>query len=245
MDPKEKVSLVTGGARIGQVVAEELARRGSHLVLAYRGSRESAEATARRAEALGVRALTLRADLRAPADAEALVAGIESAFGRLDILVNMAARYVQAPLEGLDMEAWHADIETNLRSAYLLSLRAARLLRADGGGRIINFSDWTTASDRPRYRSYLPYYVSKAGVEGLTQALALEMAPEVLVNTIAPGPILAPPDLSEAENTEVLRGTPLRRWGGATEIAKAVLFFVETDFVTGECLRVDGGRHLY
>jgi NAD(P)-dependent dehydrogenase (short-subunit alcohol dehydrogenase family) len=83
------------------------------------------------------------------------------------------------------------------------------------------------------------------GIIGLTEALALELAPEILVNTIAPGPILAPPGLSEKESQEVQRNTPLKRWGGSIEIAKAVLFLIETDFITGECIRVDGGRHLY
>ena len=117
--------------------------------------------------------------------------------------------------------------------------------QSGSGGRIINFADWLPASGRPRYRGFVPYYASKAAVVALTESLALELAPDVLVNAIAPGPILAPPDLTPNDNTEVMEATPLRRWGGAVEIAKAVLFLVDSDFVTGECLRVDGGRHLY
>jgi NAD(P)-dependent dehydrogenase (short-subunit alcohol dehydrogenase family) len=117
-------------------------------------------------------------------------------------------------------------------------------MKRQGEGRIINFSDWLAASGRPRYASYLPYYTSKMAVLGLTQALALELAPEILVNAIAPGPILAPPDMNEEEKQSVIRATPLGRWGGAEEIAKAVSFLIESNFVTGECLRVDGGRHL-
>jgi NAD(P)-dependent dehydrogenase (short-subunit alcohol dehydrogenase family) len=98
---------------------------------------------------------------------------------------------------------------------------------------------------RPRYKGYTPYYVSKASVAALTQTLALEFAPEILVNAIAPGPIAAPPNLTAEENAQVLEATPLARWGGAEEIAKTVLFFVDTDFVTGEFIRVDGGRHLF
>ena len=101
------------------------------------------------------------------------------------------------------------------------------------------------ASGRPRYRGFLTYYTAKKAVIGLTEALALELAPEVLVNAIAPGPIVAPPEMSGEEAAEVEKATPLGRWGGAAEIAKAVLFLVETDFVTGECIRVDGGRHLH
>jgi len=105
-------------------------------------------------------------------------------------------------------------------------------------------SDWLPVSGRPFYAGYTPYYVSKAAVAALTESLALELAPDVLVNAVAPGPILAPPGLSPEEDAAVRRATPLGRWGGAEEVAKAVLFLIETDFITGECVRVDGGRHL-
>ena len=119
-------------------------------------------------------------------------------------------------------------------------------MRLRGGGRIINFTDWTAASNRPRYRGYIPYYVSKMGIIGLTESLALEMASEnILVNAIAPGPIIPPPDLSKKKIKKVKENTPLGRWGGAQEIVKLVLNLVESDFITGECIRVDGGRHIY
>jgi len=118
-------------------------------------------------------------------------------------------------------------------------------MRKSGGGRIVNFADWLARSGRPNYLGFTPYYTAKAGVIGLTEALALELAKDqILVNAIAPGPILAPPDMSQEEIDEVAAATPLGRWGGEIEIAKAVLFLCETDFVTGETIRVDGGRHL-
>ncbi len=118
-------------------------------------------------------------------------------------------------------------------------------MRAAGGGRIINFSDWLAVSDRPRYKGYLPYYVAKKAVMGLTEALALEVAEDlILVNAIAPGPILAPPDTADEEFEAVEKATPLGRWGGGEEIAKAVVALIETDFITGETIRVDGGRHV-
>ena len=118
-------------------------------------------------------------------------------------------------------------------------------MKQSSGARIINFADWLPVSGRPRYRGFVPYYASKAAVVGLTESLALELAPEILVNAIAPGPILEPPGLTPEESMEVIEATPLRRWGGAEEIAKTVLLLVDSDFITGECIRVDGGRHLY
>jgi NAD(P)-dependent dehydrogenase (short-subunit alcohol dehydrogenase family) len=118
-------------------------------------------------------------------------------------------------------------------------------MRRVRGGRIINFSDWVARSGRPRYPGYLTYYVAKAGVIALTEALSLELAPDqILVNAIAPGPIVAPEGMSAAESAAVERATPLGRWGGEHEIAKAVLAIVDSDFITGETIRVDGGRHV-
>jgi NAD(P)-dependent dehydrogenase (short-subunit alcohol dehydrogenase family) len=118
-------------------------------------------------------------------------------------------------------------------------------MRAAGEGRIVTFTDWIAASGRPRYAGYLPYYVAKTGVIGLTEALALELAPDrILVNAVAPGPILPPEGSSSEEQEAVIRATPLGRWGGSDEIVKAVVLLVETDFITGETVRVDGGRHI-
>jgi NAD(P)-dependent dehydrogenase (short-subunit alcohol dehydrogenase family) len=118
-------------------------------------------------------------------------------------------------------------------------------MKAQGGGRIINFTDWVARSGRPRYKGFLPYYVAKHAVIGLTEALALELAEDhILVNAVAPGPILAPPDTSDEDYRAVEAATPLGRWGGEAEVVAAVLFLLETGFVTGETIRIDGGRHL-
>ena len=245
MDPKGKVALITGGARIGKTVAEALAGKGCSLLMTYRGSRAAAEETVQYAKEQGVRAVAVQADLTVEEDIVSLFREADRQFGRLDILVNMASLYKKIPPEALDLAAWQANLAANLQNAYLLSLKAAPVMRSAGAGRIINFSDWVAASGRPRYKQFLPYYVAKRGILGLTEGLALELAPEILVNAIAPGPILCPPDLTAEEDAEVKNATPLQRWGGAEEIAKAVLFLIETDFITGECIRVDGGRHLY
>jgi NAD(P)-dependent dehydrogenase (short-subunit alcohol dehydrogenase family) len=244
MDPKGKVALLTGGARIGQVVAHSLAARGCDLALVYRSSREAAEASARAVMSAGARAITIRADATDEDQVAEAVKETHRTLGRVDILVNMASIYLHTP--NPNETDWSESIDANARSVFLFSTYVAPIIKQSGsGGRIINFADWLPASGRPRYRGFVPYYASKAAVVALTESLALELAPDVLVNAIAPGPILAPPDLTPNDNTEVMEATPLRRWGGAVEIAKAVLFLVDSDFVTGECLRVDGGRHLY
>lgn len=244
MDLNGKTALITGGARIGQAVAVALARRGADVAMTYRFSRKNTEETMRKARSLGVRGLAVRANLTKSADVNEAVKKVGSSFGRLDILVNLTSIYEKSALASLDSRVWAKNMSVNLETAYLLSLRCATWMRRSGKGRIIHFSDWVAASGRPRYKSYLPYYVSKAGIIGLTQALALELAPTILVNSIAPGPVLPPPGSSAREVRAVKRATPLGRWGGSEEIAKAVLFLIDSDFVTGECIRVDGGRHL-
>jgi NAD(P)-dependent dehydrogenase (short-subunit alcohol dehydrogenase family) len=186
-----------------------------------------------------------QADLTSPEACRALVESTVAAFGRLDVLVNMASVYVRRPLAEVSLADWNAAMEVDLRAAFLCAQAAIPHMRRQGGGRMINFSDWVAASGRPRYPGYVPYYVAKAGVKALSEALALELAGDnILVNTVAPGPIVAPPGTSEEEYRAVEAATPLGRWGGEAEIAKAVLALIDTDFITGETLRVDGGRHV-
>lgn len=240
-----RVALVTGGRRIGQVVAEELARQGADIALSYRASRSEAEETAAKVTALGRRALVVQADVSRPDACAALMAAIESQLGGLDILVNMASTYVPRPLERIGPDEWRSDIDANLSSAFYCTQAAVPLLHRRGQGHVINFTDWLPASGRPSYTGYVAYYVAKAGVKALTEALALELAEGgILVNAIAPGPIVPPPDLSEQERREVADATPLKRWGGELEIARMVLLLATTTFITGETIRVDGGRHV-
>ncbi len=245
MELAGRVAFITGGKRIGAVVATELARRGADIALVYRRSRGEAEETADAARAFGRRALVLQGDLAKPETCERLVDETVSALGRLDILVNMASLYAPTPMDDLTVADWEAQMNVDVRSAWLCARAAVPHMRRLRGGRIINFADWVTRSGRPRYAGFLTYYVAKSAVIGLTEALALELArDQILVNAIAPGPIVAPGDISDDEFARVERATPLGRWGGEIEIAKAVLALVDSDFITGETIRVDGGRHL-
>ncbi len=240
-----KAALVTGGKRIGAVVARELAVRGADVAFSYARSKAEAEQAAADVRAAGRRAATFQADLSQPQAPAALVSAVAAAFGRLDILINMASVYVQRPFSDVTAADWNAVLDVDLRAAFLCAQAAAPHMKAAGGGRIVNFSDWIARSGRPRYVGYVPYYVAKTGALALTEALALELAADnILVNAVAPGPIVAPPGTSVEEKRDVERATPLGRWGGEIEIAKTVVALVESDFITGETIRVDGGRHL-
>lgn len=245
MEIKGKAVLISGGARIGEAVGFSLAGRGADIAMTYRSSKRKIETTVKKIQALGVRAVAIPADLSREAGVRKAVSAVTRAFGRLDVLVNMVSVYEKVRIGKVDRKGWENKMESEVRTAVQLSLEAARAMKGKSGGRIILFTDWVAASGRPRYKDYLPYYVAKAAVGGLCQSLALEFAPRILVNTIAPGPILPPEKISAKEKREVSRLTPLGRWGGAEEVAKVVCFLVETNFVTGECIRVDGGRHLY
>jgi NAD(P)-dependent dehydrogenase (short-subunit alcohol dehydrogenase family) len=215
------------------------------VALTYARSRSEAEEAGARVRGAGRRALVVQADLSAPEAAEGVVGAVVSAFGRLDVLVNMASVYVARPFDELRAADWDDVLNVDLRGAFLCAHAAAPRMKAAGGGRIVNFSDWVARSGRPRYKGFVPYYVAKAGVIALTEALALELAADnILVNAIAPGPILAPPGTSADESRAVEEATPLGRWGGEAEIAKTVLALLDSDFITGETIRVDGGRHV-
>jgi NAD(P)-dependent dehydrogenase (short-subunit alcohol dehydrogenase family) len=239
-----RVALLTGARRIGAVVAEELGKQGVDVALSYNRSQAEAEQTANRLRALGRRAITVQADLSRAAHCTELIEQVVTALGRLDILINMASLYEGKPFAELTEQDWDRYLAVELKAAFLCSRAALPHLRATEG-RIINFSDWLPVSGRPRYPGFLLYYVGKGGVKALTEAMALELAPDrILVNAIAPGPILAPPDTTAEQHQGVADATPLGRWGGEREIAKAILNLLDSDFITGETIRVDGGRHL-
>ena len=245
MDLAGRAALVTGGRRIGVVVAERLAGAGVDVALSYNRSRDEAELAAERVRRFGRATAVTQADLSRPSEVGRLVETTAARFGRLDILINMASVYRRTSFDALTDAEWTGTLDVDLSAACRLARAAAPHLRSAGGGRIVNFTDWIAASGRPRYRGYLPYYVAKRAVIGLTEALALELAGDgILVNAIAPGPIVPPPDLDAGEIEAVERATPVGRWGGAEAIADAVVGVLQSDFITGETIRVDGGRHL-
>ena len=245
MQLQGRAAIITGGRRIGVGVASALAARGVDVALTFHRSRDDAERAATEVRGAGRRALLLHRDLTDASQCAAAVDEAAENLGRLDILINMASVYRALDFDRVTLDDWRRVIDVDLRAAFLCAQASVPHMRAAGGGRIINFSDWVAASGRPRYKGYVPYYVAKRAVMGLTEALALELASDqILVNAIAPGPILPPEGTTVEEHAAVERATPVGRWGGTDEICKAVLFLIASDFVTGETIRVDGGRHV-
>ena len=233
-----KAALVTGGARrIGRAICLALAGRGVRVAIHCR----SAEAEARELAERCPKSVVLKADLTDPAARARLVGEAADRLGSLDILVNNAATWEMAPLTEIDELSWERTLAVNLTAPFFLARDAGLRMRMTGGGAIVNLTDWGVS--RP-YPARIPYFAAKAGLEAVTRGLARALAPEVRVNAVAPGPILLPDGASE-QTAEVFRGaTPLQRLGGAESVASAVLFLVCHDFMTGEILRVDGGRSL-
>lgn len=236
MELKGKTIIVTGAARIGQHVAKAVKNQGANLVIAYFKNPEEA----------GSLGLGVQADVSKEKDIVHLVKTSLDKFGRIDGLIHMAAIYERSPWETLHESHFEKSMNVIAKSTFLLGkLVGDHMLKNEAvengvKGKMIFFSDWSVLA-RP-YKDYLPYNVAKSAVVGLTKSFAKELAPGILVNAIAPGPILRPPDLSDQENEEVLSGTPLKRWGGPEEITKGVLYLLEADFVTGSILTIDGGR---
>ena len=241
----DRAVLITGAKRIGAAIGAEAAARGADVALVYNQSKPEADEAAEVIRGHGRRALVVQADVSDDASCRTLVETVGREFGRLDVLINMASMYRAVPFDKMQASDWDRQLAIDLRGAFLCARAVVPLMRKAGGGRIINFSDWVAASGRPRYKGYLAYYVAKKGAQALTEGLALELAADnILVNAIAPGPILAPPGTSDEEIKAVERATPLGRWGGPEEIVKAVMALIDSDFITGETIRVDGGRHV-
>ena len=245
MDLKDKVIILTGARRIGQTVAEELAKKGVHLVITYRSAKEESEAMCKACAAYGVRAEPILADLSREEDIKNLISEVKEKFGRIDGLVHMASPYPRSQMGKITMDEIDSVFRSIAGSAILLGQEVGKVLLENEGevkGKIIFFTDWSAL--RNPFEGYLVYNAAKSAIIGLTKALARELMPSVTVNSIAPGPIMRPPDLTDEEDETTLLRTPLKKWGGALSIAQAVIFLLEDDFVTGVDLPVDGGRSI-
>ena len=234
-----QVALVTGaGKRIGRSIALRLAAEGADVVVNYATSKAEADSVAREIQETGRKSMAVRADVSKRPDVAAMFAEAMRSFGRLDILVNNAGEFFAAKFEELTDKQWDGILDTNLKSQFLCAQAAAPIMKTQGRGRIINISSLGGLLAWPAYTHYC---VSKAGVIMLTRCLARALAPEVLVNSVAPGTIQFP---GEAPDEDYIARTPLHRTGTGDDIASAVAFFAKSDFVTGQIMAVDGGRQL-
>ena len=241
MDLHGKVVLVTGaGKRVGKTIATSFAARGATIAVHYRSSKPEAAAVVAEIEAKGGKARAFHADLEQVSQIEAMVPEIVAGLGRIDVVVNCASVFYRKPLEEVTERDWDVNLNTNLKAPFFLSRLAGLQMRKQGAGKIVNIGDW--AGIRP-YNNYLPYTVSKTGIIGLTRGLAKALAPEVQVNCVALGPVLAPEEYDQTEIAKMVAGTLTRKMGTPEDVARAVLFFCEgTDFATGATLVLDGGR---
>src|SRR5438552_8026863 len=243
-----KVALVTGSGkrRVGWHVAEALAARGYALVVHYRSSSAEAAESVEAFRARGIQAVALQADLTDERSVRELIEQTRARFGRLDVLVNCAAAWHSKKLEDVRAADVRHYFETNTLGTFLCSQQAGlAMVKQPGGGCIVTMGDW--AISRP-YVNYAAYFPSKGAIPTLTRCLAVELGsrnPAVRVNCILPGPVLLPPDLPEAERRQAIEATLVKREGRPENIAQAVLFFLDNDFVTGVCLPVDGGRTVF
>ena len=237
--------LVTGGGkRLGAAVCRRLHAAGANLMLHYRAS--AGEARLLQAELNHLRAdsvALIQADLLDHSKLPSLVEQTVNRFGQLDALVNNASSFFPTPVGEITAADWEDLIGTNLRAPLFLSQAAAPVLKKTQGA-IVNITD--IHADRP-LKNYVIYSVAKAGLVGLTRSLARELAPEVRVNAVAPGPILWPDEeqFDELARQRIISHTPLRREGVPEDVAKAVHFLLaDASYVTGETINVDGGRHV-
>lgn len=226
--------------RLGRAIALGLAEAGYDLALHFHASEAPALETVATVEALGRRAIALRADLSSPDGPGQLADELRRHFGRLDLLVNSAASFDDTRLLDVDAERWDSVMALNLRGPFLLTQALAPLLRTAGGS-VVNMVDLSAFQP---WVSYPHHGVSKAGLMHLTRVHARVLAPEVRVNAIAPGAVLPPSDFPEADREREIARTPLRRIGTPDDVVRTVLFLARSPFVTGEVIVVDGGKSL-
>jgi len=237
-----KVALVTGGAkRVGKAIALALADRGCKLAVHYHTSQTEAEATVRELLAAGHEAIAVQADITQEGEVDRMVEAAVARFGRIDVLVNNAAVFFRTPVESLTAEEWERTLEVNLTGTFLCAHKIGLRMREWGWGHIINMAD--VAGLRP-WVDYIPYSISKACVITFTQGLAMELAPQVMVNAIVPGPILFQEDTPAEVRQREIDKTLVKRAGTPEEVAKLVVFVAESDYSTGSLFHIDGGRAL-
>lgn len=236
---KGKTALITGGAiRVGRVISLGLAEAGANVVINYFENATEAAETAHEAETFGVSALTVQADISEWEQVKRMFAQIHRKFGPIDILVNNSSRFKPTPLPTDSIEAWLEVTGVLVNGTFYASnLAAVDMLKKEQGA-IVNIVDLTPWEARPGYAAHV---VGKSALLALTRQLAVDLAPHVRVNAIAPGPILPPPDYSPEKIERIAAKTLLGRWGAPEDISRTVNFLIESEYINAEVITVDGG----
>jgi len=241
MELRGRTAIVTGaGHRVGRALAIALGRRGMRVVVHYNSTADGAHETLRAIEAAGGQGVTVGADLTNVGEIPRVIDAALTHFGAIDVLVNSAAIMVRLPFGDVQAEQWDQTIDLNLRAPFFLTQAAAPHLRT-AKGVVVNIADLAAFETWP---GYIPHGISKSGVVYITRALAAVLAPDVRVAAIAPGTVLLPEGWSEADAKRLRQTTPLAREGSPEDVARTMLFILDSDYLTGETIIVDGGRHV-
>jgi NAD(P)-dependent dehydrogenase (short-subunit alcohol dehydrogenase family) len=242
MELNQKIALVTGSAhRVGKHIAIQLAQEGCHIIIHYNRAQDEAQTTLNLVKEHGVQAIAVQADLTRHEEIIHLFEQVDQEYQGLDILVNSAAILKIKGLLEVELSDWNQTMALNLKGAFFCLQQAAIRMRARGGGAVVNISD--VIGLRP-WAKYPVHSISKAGVEMLTKVAAIDLAPDIRVNAIAPGLILPPKRMSSTRWEQLAKDSLLQRTGTPEDVAKAVIFLLKSDYITGETLVVDGGMQL-
>lgn len=240
MQIRGKVALITGGAhRVGKAITIMLAAQGADVVVNYYSSGDAAQATVGEAEALGVRALAVKCDVSELDQVQAMAAQIESTFGGVDIIVNSASLFDTMPFPTEEIDTWHRVTRISVDGPFYVCNSLTPGMLARGGGAIVNIVDLSAWEPWPKFTAHA---VGKAALMAFTRQLALELAPTIRANAVAPGPVMPPPNASDARTQKAAQRTLLKRWGSPEDVAQAVRYLIEADYVTAEVIKVDGGE---
>lgn len=243
MNPKGKVALITGGAhRVGKAITLMLAQAGAHVVINYNTSADAAKETVQAAEALGVEGLAVQCDVSDWAAVQAMTATIKQRFGGVDIIVNSASHFGKTPFPTSDpavLEMWQRITRILIDGTFYVCNALVPTMQARGGGAIVNIVDLSAWAPWP---NFMAHSVGKAGLLAMTRQLALELGPLIRANAVAPGPVLPPPNSTAEQNAASAQRTLLERWGSPEDVAFAVKYLIEADYVTGDVITVDGGQ---
>ena len=238
----DSVVLITGAAqRVGRSVALDLAAQGAHIAFSYFAEEEPWAQTLRDLEGHGVRACAMQADVTRVDQVRALVEYTIKSLGRIDILINNASVWLKKPILEITEQEWDSAMAINTKGPFLISQCVARHMQGMGKGLIVNMTDLSAFQV---WEGYAHHSASKAALVALTKSMALELAPTIRVNAIAPGTVLLPDDASEEKRAWAVNKSALKRVGSPEDVARTVRYLIEEDFATGGVYFVDGGRAL-